>query len=145
MVLRPEAVRQRLLRLEEVISRLEELRGVGSGHPHDHFRDEWAVERGLHLAAEIVFDIGNHILSAHFGRSAQDHEDIIVQLGAAAVLAASTADRLKGLGGFRNILVHGYLKVDPQRVEAYLAAAPDRFSEFSRDIRRWLETTLGAG
>ena len=61
------------------------------------------------------------------------------------MLAASTAGRLKGLGGFRNILVHGYLKVDAQRVEAYLAAAPDCFSEFSRDIRRWLETTLGAG
>ena len=48
-----------------------------------------------------------------------------------------------GSSGFRNILVHGYLKVDPQRVEAYLAAAPDRFSEFSRDIRQWLEA-LGA-
>jgi len=36
-------------------------------------RDAWARERGLQLGAEIVLDVGNHILSAHFGVSAQDY------------------------------------------------------------------------
>src|SRR2546428_5532557 len=77
LVLRPEAIRQRLLRLEEVISRLEELRAVDARTLGRSFRDAWAIERGLQLGAEILFDVGNHILSAHFGGSATDYEDII--------------------------------------------------------------------
>ena len=138
MVLRPEAVRERLLRLENVISGLEELRRIDAAHLRNSFRDLWAVERGLQLGAEIVFDIGNHILSAHFGKSAQDYEDILVQLAVLGVIPASTLDRLKGLGGFRNILVHGYIKVDQEKVLEHLQEAPVRFAELSREVRRWL-------
>lgn len=138
MVLRPELVRERLVRLEEVVSRLEELSRLEPHRIRQDFRDAWAVERGLQLAAEIPFDTGNHILSAHFGRGAQDYEDIVLQLGEAGVLTPSTADRLKGLGGFRNLLVHGYSWLDPDPVLRYLQDAPARFSEFGRDVRQWL-------
>jgi uncharacterized protein YutE (UPF0331/DUF86 family) len=77
VVLKPEAIRARLLKLEETISRLEGLQAEELGHD---YRDAWAVQRGLQLAAEVLFDIGNHILSAHFGVSAQDYEDILEQL-----------------------------------------------------------------
>ena len=138
MVLRAELVRERLVRLEEVVSRLEELSRLEPQRVRQDFRDAWAVERGLQLAAEILFDTGNHILSAQYGRSAQDYEDIVVQLGEAGVLTPATRERLKGLGGFRNVLVHGYLRLDPQRVWEYLQDAPARFSEFGRDVRQWL-------
>jgi uncharacterized protein YutE (UPF0331/DUF86 family)/predicted nucleotidyltransferase len=143
LVLRPDAIRERLLRLEEVISRLEELRRLDARALREGFRDAWAVERGLQLGAEIVFDIGNHILSAHFGVSAQDYEDIIAQLGAHNVIGAPLLEELKGLGGFRNILVHGYLRVDPDRVARSLQVSPTRFSEFARAVRAWLEKTAG--
>jgi uncharacterized protein YutE (UPF0331/DUF86 family) len=137
MVLRPEAVRERLLKLEEVISRLEDL--VRLPPPgKDDFRD-WAAERGLQLGAEILFDIGNHILSAHYGVSAQDYEDIMAQLAARRVIDPALRERLKGLGGFRNILVHGYLRVDQDRVNQALAKAPADFSDFARSVRTWLK------
>jgi uncharacterized protein YutE (UPF0331/DUF86 family) len=143
VVLRPEAIRERLLKLEEVISRLEELGRLDPVAVRTSFRDAWAVERGLQLAAEVVFDVGNHILSGHFGVSAQDYEDIIAQLGAHGVLEPALRDRLKGLGGFRNVLVHGYLRVDPERVAEYLATAPTRFADFARAVRAWLARATG--
>jgi uncharacterized protein YutE (UPF0331/DUF86 family) len=138
VVLRPEVVRERLLRLEEVVSRLEELAQPGAMVPGSGFRDAWAAERGLQLAAEIVLDIGNHILSAHFGVSAQDYEDIIAQLGVHAVIDDRLRERLKGLGGFRNILVHGYLRIDPKQVAEHLRTGPPKFADFSRAVRGWL-------
>jgi uncharacterized protein YutE (UPF0331/DUF86 family) len=140
VVLRPDVIRERLLRLEEVVSRLEELGRVAPATSRESFRDAWAAERGLQLAAEIVFDIGNHVLSAHFGVSARDYEDIIAQLGAQGVIDAALRERLKGLGGFRNVLVHGYLRVDPERVAAALVRAPSDFSAFARAVRGWLAT-----
>ena len=142
MVLRPEAVRERLLRLEEVISRLEDLRRLGGTAPAGDFRTAWSAERGLQLGAEIVLDIGNHVLSAHFGVSALDYEDIIEQLGVAGVIEPTLRDRLRGLGGFRNILVHDYLRLESRRVDDFLARAPGDFSDFAAAIRAWLERTV---
>lgn len=144
MVLRPEAIRQRLLKLEEAVSRLEELGRSDKTLLRTSFRDAWAVERGLQLAAEILLDTGNHILSAHFGESARDYEDVIAQLAARGVIAESLRARLKGVGGFRNVLVHGYLEVDPDRVAEYLARAPGDFSAFLDAIRAWLVTVAKA-
>lgn len=138
MVLRPEAIRERLLRLEEVLSHLEELRREGID-PRRDFRQAWLSERGLQLAAEIVLDLGNHILSAHFGVSASDYEDVLTQLAACGVIDAELRERFRGLGGFRNLLVHGYLKLDPERVAAVLSDAPERFSTLARAVRRWLD------
>jgi uncharacterized protein YutE (UPF0331/DUF86 family) len=143
VVLRPDAIRERLLRLEEVRTRLEELAGLDAADLTENFRNSWAVERGLQLAAEVVFDVGNHILSAHFGRSAQDYEDIVLQLQQVGVISPPTREQLKGLGGFRNILVHGYLRIDSERVITHLRDAPGRFSEFDRDVRRWLAAVTG--
>jgi uncharacterized protein YutE (UPF0331/DUF86 family) len=140
VVLRPEALRERLLKLEEVISRLREAGPADRALLRLNFRDAWVAERGLQLGAEIVFDIGNHVLSAHFGVSPKDYEDIIAPLAAHAVISESLRQRLKGLGGFRNILVHGYLRVDPDRVADHLTKAPADFSDFAREIRTWLAT-----
>ena len=137
MVLRHEAVRERLLRLEEVLSHLEELRREGVD-PRSDFRQAWLAERGLQLAAEIALDLGNHILSAHFGVSARDYEDVLTQLSACGVIDSELRERFRGLGGFRNLLVHGYLKLDANRVAEVLADAPERFSALARAIRAWL-------
>lgn len=137
MVLRPEAVRERLLRLEEVVSRLEALGREGID-PRGDFRQAWLAERGLQLAAEIALDTGNHILSAHFGVSARDYEDVLTQLAACGVIDTALREQFRGLGGFRNLLVHGYLKLDPARVAQVMADAPERFSAFARAIRAWL-------
>lgn len=142
MVLRAEAVREGLLRLEEVITGLAELAQGDPRALRGGLRDAWAVERGLQLAAEISFDIGNHILSAHFGISARDYEDILARLGEVGVLDAALHDRLKGLGGFRNVLVHGYLKIDAARVLEALRRAPADFGDFARAVRAWLDRTL---
>lgn len=136
MVLKPEAIRARLLKLEEIISRLERLAGSAGAEA----ADDWAVERGLQLAAEVAFDVGNHILTAHFGVSAQDYEDILEQLAVQGVLPKRLRERLKGLGGFRNVLVHDYLRLDRALVADKLAKAPADFSEYATVVRSWLQT-----
>lgn len=140
MVLRPEAVRRRLVRLEEVISRLGEL----EYDPSD-FHSAWQVERGLQLAAEILFDVGNHVLSAHFGVVAEDYEDILDKLAAEGVMSDELQSDLAGLGGFRNVLVHGYLELDTETVAASHRAAPRQFSRFRLEVEEWLEGLEDAG
>jgi len=139
VTLRPEAVQARLLRLEEVIGQLQELARLDRDALLRDLRNLWAAERGLQLGAEVLFDIGNHILSARFGAPAEGYEDIVEQMMAHGILPPALRQRLKGLAGFRNLLVHDYLRLDPEKVVEYLQRAPRDFSEFAQAVRIWLD------
>ena len=76
----------------------------------------WAVERGLQLAAQAMLDVGAHILAADFAVHPQEYRDVFVELGRVGVLPQEFAESIADLAGFRNILVHEYLRIDPQRV-----------------------------
>jgi len=139
--LRVDAVEIRLLRLEEVISELTRLAGIDPDRLRANRSEMWAVERGLQLGAEILLDIGNHILVAEYGVSSREYGDIFRRLAERKVISQSLAERLDGLAGFRNILVHDYLDLDKERVLENLRRAPKDFSELAREIRDWLGTS----
>lgn len=138
MPLRVDAVEIRLLRLEAVISELTRLAGTDPDLLRAKLSEMWGVERGLQLGAEILLDIGNHILVAEYGVSSQEYRDIFKRLAERKVISRSLAERLGGLAGFRNILVHDYLDLDAERVLENLRRAPKDFSELAREIRDWL-------
>lgn len=138
MPVRLEAVRRRLTRLEEILSDLVAL-DYDPGDP----RKAWSVERGLQLAAECVFDVGNHLLSGHFGAAAEGYEQILDALEQRGVIDATLRAELSGLGGFRNILVHGYLDLDPDRVRDAHEKVPRVFSRYRLQIDAWLAEHYG--
>jgi len=138
-VLRVEALRERLARLEEVIGRLRELATVSRAEFLRDYRQQWLAERGLELAAQAVLDIGNHILAGEFGHSASEYEGIVRGLGERGVLSESVVARLRGLGGFRNVLVHGYLRIDPERVFTALERSAGDFTAFEAEVLTWLD------
>jgi len=43
-----------------------------------------------------------------------------------------------------NVPVHGYLRIDPERVAVHLGTAPVRFSRFARAVRDWLAQHAGS-
>jgi uncharacterized protein YutE (UPF0331/DUF86 family) len=139
VVLRVDAVEVRLQRLEQVISELERLSRMDPGELRQDTSRMWGVERGLQLGAEILFDIGSHILVAEYAVSPQEYKEILTRLASQNVIGRKLADRLEGLAGFRNILVHDYLELDPEKVLGTLKHAPQDFSDFARDIQAWLE------
>lgn len=143
MVLRVEALRERLAKLEEVIARLGDLSAVGRDEFLHDYRHQWLAERGLELAAQAVLDIGNHVLAGEFGESATEYEGIVKGLAARAVVSADLAKRLRGLGGFRNILVHGYLGIDAEKVYAALQRSTRDFTDFEAEILAWLDRRAG--
>jgi uncharacterized protein YutE (UPF0331/DUF86 family) len=80
MVLRIESIHARLARLDEIILLLRELGAMDRATLKKSLRDMMAVERTLQIGAELILDIGNHILSAHLGVHAIDYRDIMRRL-----------------------------------------------------------------
>ncbi len=138
MTLRRPAVEARLRRLQNVIRRLRKLQAIPLAQFREDEDAQWLAERGLHLGCQIVLDVGNHVLSGAFGRPAETYEQILSGLGREHVLSEALVEEVGGLGGFRNILVHAYLDLDPERVWEVLQRAPDRFERFAREVSGWL-------
>lgn len=96
------------------------------------------ADRNLQVAAECVFDIGGHIIAEDGLGVPGDYEDIIKILGAKKVLSRRLAKRLKGLGGFRNLLVHDYMGIDYSLIYARLKDSLGDFSDFIKEVHRYI-------
>ncbi len=98
-----------------------------------------AIERNLQVAIECVLDIGNHIIAEKGFESPDDNEDIIRILGNEGIVPSDFAESIKGIAGFRNILVHEYTGIDYGLLYNYLVNRLDDFREFARYISAYLE------
>jgi uncharacterized protein YutE (UPF0331/DUF86 family) len=134
----PETIRRHLAALDLA---LQQLRRLGR-RPLEDLRGDldllWAVERGLQLCVQNVLDVATHLV-ASAGRDAPDYASAIDELGALGVLPADFARRLRAIAGFRNILVHGYLEVDVERLHRVLREQLGDFVEFAAYVERYLE------
>jgi uncharacterized protein YutE (UPF0331/DUF86 family) len=116
MTVRPGVVLARLAHLAHVLAQLERLRSMSQV---ERLRDplhELAAERAMHVAAEAIFDIGHHVLAGRSRPVPSTYRDIVPALVAEGILETSLGNRLSGMAGLRNILVHDYVDIDPARV-----------------------------
>ncbi len=74
----------------------------------------------FYVLVQGCLDIGNHIIAQKRLGVPETYEDIIKILKTAHLIAAETEDILLKIAGFRNRLAHGYFKIDPALLYAYL-------------------------
>jgi uncharacterized protein YutE (UPF0331/DUF86 family) len=102
------------------------------------------VERNLQVASQIILDVCTHLIADQGWESPDTYEDAIVTLARRSVLPNRLAEGLRGMAGFRNILVHEYLEVDPQIVYAVATDHLDEYKEFARCVAAWVERVEGS-
>ena len=139
MVFKQEVVMERLVFLQET---LEELKSLQKKTREELSKDKalrWAVEHGLHLAAEAMFDIGNHILVGRFSARAVGYDLVLNELTRVGVISSSLSSRFERLGGFRNILVHEYMKIDFDKVYERLQHGLNDFESFMDELKEWMK------
>ena len=134
----PNVVATRLAKLREYIGYLKILRK----RPFSEFVADpfvrGSVERYLQLAIECCLDLGNHLIADRGLRRAEDYKEIFVILGEAGFIPKSFSRKIAPMGGFRNILVHDYLKVDPRKVYEVLQGRLVDIERFARLIAKTL-------
>ncbi len=129
-------VRRHLAALDAAVQQLRR----HAGSPLDallNLDEAWAIERGLQICVQNCLDVATH-LAAAAGRDVPDYATAIDRLGELGALPRDFARRLRGVAGFRNVLVHGYLEVDPGLVHRILNERLDDFGLFARHIEAYL-------
>ena len=98
-----------------------------------------ATQHSLLLAAQAIVDIAMHIVAGDLGVAVESYRQAVVELGNKGVIEVELATRLAPFAGFRNILVHDYLVVDPAIVNDILMNGRSDMREFGRQIATYLQ------
>lgn len=94
----------------------------------------------LRLAIEAILTIGTHLLSRlpQNGKK-KDYTQVILSLGDYEVMPQKFAEKIKGMAGYRNRLVHLYWQVKPDELLKIIKENLNDFKEFDQCIREYLK------
>jgi uncharacterized protein YutE (UPF0331/DUF86 family) len=129
-------VRQMLDRLGEEI---DALRRLSRRDAEELLHDDdllAAVKYRFIVAIEVCIDIGRHVVASEGLRAPLDYADVFSVLAEAALLDPGVAADLRDTARFRNLLVHGYARVDDTRVVEILRDRVDDLAAFRIALAR---------
>lgn len=133
-------IRGRLKRFDECIAILKNIR---DNIPEaEYLKNPFYYstgERNLHLAIEILLDISDLIIARAGFRQPGSYSDVIQVLREENVLPEDFAKKVEKLPGFRNLLVHEYLKVDHKLVYGKIKTGLDDLEMFAQYLTRFLK------
>lgn len=139
MAIDEQVVRARLAVLEEYLRYLQEAASVDLAAFTADPRTWASAERFLQLAIEAILDIGTHCI-AELGLSRPErYADVLPALVDAGIIRPETGHALSSISGFRNLLVHDYMKVDRIRVHKFLNSRLQAFRDFAADVSGYLQ------
>ncbi len=93
---------------------------------------DWALRYGLFEAIQIVIDISCHVVNTHHLGAPASYAECVELLRRAGYLEEDLAAAVARMVGLRNILVHEYVRVDPERLYELLS----RLDDFRRFVER---------
>lgn len=131
-------VRRHLLALDTAIRTLRRHAGQSPELLQTDVEEAWIIERGLQLCAQNCLDVATH-LAASAGRDVPDYATAIDALADLGILPGAFAKRFRGIAGFRNVVVHGYLPVDRELLHTLLNERLDDFVEFAAHVERYAQ------
>jgi len=93
------------------------------------------VERTLHMAVEACLDIANNIISYEGYREPKNNKDSFEVLKEQGIISDELNIQLKKMAQFRNVIVHDYLRIQPEIVYAILKKNIPDIIHFAKRIK----------
>jgi uncharacterized protein YutE (UPF0331/DUF86 family) len=108
-----EIIPNKKLSIERCIHQIDLYYALQHGLPFaQDFLKQDAIGMNLQRACELTIDIANHLIKVKKLGLPQDSKDSFTLLHQAGLIAAEQMRGLQAMVGFRNILVHNYIKLD---------------------------------
>ncbi len=84
------------------------------------YKDVQAVKYSLFEVIESCIDIASHIISAKGFERAETYAEMFEILDKNNILKSDLAKNLSNMARFRNVLVHGYSKIDDSKILVFV-------------------------
>lgn len=137
-----ERVQQKLDFIAQQVSELQEL--MTARGPGEILGDPWlvkGVKYSLQVAIEAMIDVAYHISAKGFGHAPLDACDAFGTLAERGVIKGNDLPTFNEMIRFRNLVVHGYNKVDDTVVYHIARNEAEDFRRFLRAVKAYLQNT----
>ncbi len=127
---------RRLAKLEELLRQLRRLAAI---EKQTFLADEMvraSAERWLQLAAECSLDLAHHLIADRGWKTPSTYREAFEILNRENVLDGESAHQMALWAGLRNVLVHLYVEVEPERLYQILQEDLDQLERFAAAISR---------
>ena len=125
--------------IERCIRQIRNYYSLPSDKPFEaDFMKQDAIAANLQRAAEQTIDLANHVIRKEKLGLPKDSRDSFEILATTNVIASELAAKLKGMVGFRNILVHDYRELDLNIMKDVIEYRLDDLIRFTNDILAYL-------
>lgn len=135
----PSAVNERLNKMRENILLLEDLKSASA----DKFCNDPKIfklaEHCLQVSIQCLLDICHHIIVDNDWPRPRDNKEALQIIASKKIIPEDFAKKIEPMIGLRNILVHEYLKIDPQKIYEHLQNLDD-FRTFQKYIVVYLKS-----
>ena len=135
-------IEQHIQTMEEALAHLSRYQRI----PFEEFQKDlsliWMVERGLEILIQNLLDIGAHLLASEIKNDWEDYVEIIIKLGRHGVIPQEFSEKIKGMAGLRNILVHEYQRVNLAKLYNSFKDGLADFVQFIKYVREYQERSL---
>lgn len=142
MALKQDNIDKIYLRIEalrQYVAVLEDFRNISLKELENDLVKRGAIERYLQLAIEVCIDIAELIISDQRLTPPSTYKEAITVLGKEKILNDSFAKSFSKAVGFRNILIHDYVKIDYRKLHSYLQNNLSDFHKFIKEILEFLK------
>lgn len=137
-MLEHRVIEAHLQNMEEALANLARYRSLSLEDLRKDLSLIWITEKGLEILIQNLLDIGAHILASEIKNDWDDYGEIILKLGHHGIIPMDFSERIHGMAGLRNILIHEYLKVDVPTLHEYLKKRLVDFTDFMSYIQEYL-------
>jgi uncharacterized protein YutE (UPF0331/DUF86 family) len=134
-------VERKLEYLEEQLRILEPYRSESREKILESVEKRYTVERALQLSVEAILDASRLLVLVEGWAIPKNEPHALKLLSEHGVISKELSDRLLGAKGFRNVLVHEYQKIDPEKVNDYLQGGYPDLQEFAGALSGYLQKT----
>lgn len=134
-----DLIRRKLSRLNMYLDKLKPI----SEHTYTEYLSDFymktAAERLIQLIVECASDINSHVVIESGHRPPEDYTSSFIKAAEVGLVTHELANKLKGSGGMRNIIVHEYMEIDDRKIYEILPVAISDFKEYIRQVDNFLE------
>jgi uncharacterized protein YutE (UPF0331/DUF86 family) len=134
--------RERILsKIDELDSYIKEIKQISPSNFNEYqdIKVKRSCERLLQLGIECIIDICKLFVSGLRLGLPSEENDLFNKMLKENILTAEMVSILKGMRGFRNILVHEYAAVDDELVFEAIRERLDDFKKFKKEVLNFLK------
>ena len=135
----PEVIEVRLDKIQENLVLLRKIDEIPLSEFVSNSLTHSAAERAVQVSIQAVIDICSYLVSEMQNKMPASQRDLPEILRKAGVFPKELANKLSGMIGVRNVLVHQYLDVDLNRVHSIIQNNLGDFDEFAKYVVEYLE------